>query len=127
MSELHKSSIAGYNRHELRTLITRLLFCYFADNSGIWKHGQLDNLLHNTVPLTAGAILTQLFNVLNTPPDKRPTTLNPSLAQFPYVNGGLFEEQLPAISFNQKLLTKLTKASENVNWSKVSPPILEQC
>lgn len=124
MSELHEElSIAGYNEHELRTLMTRLLFCYFADDSGIWKHGQLDNLLHNTVPLTAGAILTQLFNVLNTPPDKRPTTLDPSLAQFPYVNGGLFEEQLPAISFNQKLLTKLTEASENVDWSKVSPAI----
>lgn len=124
MSDLHDALRAsGYSGHQLRVLMTRLLFCFFADDAQIWPHGQFDRYLRGAPAAYAGPALSQLFYVLNTEPSKREAMLGPSVAIFPYVNGGLFEERLPIPSLSQELLDVLIPASEDIDWSAVSPAV----
>lgn len=124
MSDLHDALRAsGYSGHQLRVLMTRLLFCFFADDAQIWPHGQFDRYLRGAPAAYAGPALSQLFYVLNTEPSKREAMLDPSVAIFPYVNGGLFEERLPIPSLSQELLDVLIPASEDIDWSAVSPAV----
>ncbi len=69
-----------------------------------------------------GALLAQLWDVLNTPIEKRQKTLDDDLAIFPYVNGGLFAEPLPVCSFNTKLRECLLECSR-FYWARISPAI----
>ena len=65
-----------------------------------------------------------LFEVLNTPQDRRSKYLQAELAAFPYTNGGLFEEQIEIPQFTEELkLTLLQKASLDFDWSEISPTI----
>ncbi len=124
MAALHDElRAAGYTGHNLRVLMTRLLFCFFADDARIWPHGKLDTYLRSAPPQFAGAALAQLFEVLNTPPDERSAMLADDLATFPYVNGGLFAENLPITNLNADLLDTLVATSEEVDWSAVSPAV----
>ncbi len=124
MADLHDElRAAGYAGHNLRVLMTRLLFCFFADDARIWAHGKLDAYLRSAPPQFAGAALAQLFEVLNTPPAQRSAMLDEALATFPYVNGGLFAENLPITNLNADLLDALIATSEEVDWSAVSPAV----
>ncbi len=72
--------------------------------------------------------IIELFRILDTPPEKRDPYLkddNPTLAAFPYVNGGLFaNEDIEIPPFTDEIRELiLTKASENFNWSEISPTI----
>ena len=124
MADLHDElRAAGYAGHNLRVLMTRLLFCFFADDARIWAHGKIDAYLSSAPPQFAGAALAQLFEVLNTPPAERSAMLDESLTTFPYVNGGLFAENLPITNLNADLLDALIATSEEVDWSAVSPAV----
>jgi hypothetical protein len=124
MAGLHDElRAAGYSGHNLRVLMTRLLFCFFADDAQIWPHGKFDSYLRATPAALAGPALAQLFDVLNTPVAERSSLLDASLATFPYVNGGLFAEVLPIVSLSQELLDVLIPASEDIDWSAVSPAV----
>lgn len=124
MADLHDElRAAGYTGHALRVLMTRLLFCFFADDARIWAHGKLDAYLRSAPPQFAGAALAQLFEVLNTPLAKRSGMLDPALAAFPYVNGGLFAESLPISNLSPALLEALISTSEDVDWAVVSPAV----
>lgn len=124
MADLHDSlRAAGYEGHALRVLMTRLLFCFFADDARIWAHGKLDGYLRSAPPQFAGPAIAQLFEVLNTPPDKRSTLLPDNLTTFPYVNGGLFAEALPITNLSPELLDLLIATSEEVDWVAVSPAV----
>lgn len=114
---------AGYEGHELRLLMTRLVFCFFANDTGIWPAGAFERYLRS-LPLTfTGAALAQLFQVLNTPVAQRQASLDPALAVFPYVNGGLFADPLPFASFTPELAELLVTTSEDNDWSAVSPAV----
>ncbi len=124
MAELHDAlRAAGYSGHNLRVLMTRLLFCFFADDARIWARGKLDAYLRSAPPAFAGAALAQLFEVLNTPPAERSAMLDESLAVFPYVNGGLFAELIPITNLSAELLDAMIATSEDVDWSSVSPAV----
>lgn len=124
MADLHDSlRAAGYEGHALRVLMTRLLFCFFADDARIWAHGKLDAYLRSAPPQFAGAAIAQLFEVLNTAPDKRSALLPDLLTTFPYINGGLFAEPLPITNLSPDLLDLLIATSEEVDWSAVSPAV----
>lgn len=124
MAGLHDElRAAGYSGHNLRVLMTRLLFCFFADDAQIWPHGKFDAYLRGTPASLAGPALAQLFDVLNTPVGNRSPHLDDALATFPYVNGGLFAEPLPIVSLSQQLLDVLIPASEDIDWSAVSPAV----
>ena len=66
--------------------------------------------------------LDSIFHVLNQPEDKRLKNLDENLAEFPYVNGKLFEEVLSPASFDSKMRSMLLKAS-TLDWGKISPAI----
>jgi hypothetical protein len=69
-----------------------------------------------------GAILQELFVTLNTSRENRPSTLSDSMSGFPYINGGIFAEQLPNFNFNKSMRTALVAATQ-YDWSTISPAI----
>jgi hypothetical protein len=126
MGKLHdRLRESGYEGHDLEVLLVRLLFCLFADDTGIFPTGQFVEWLENrTSPdgTDLGAKLTQLFQVLDTPTERRQRTLDETLAAFPYVNGRLFEERLSIPEFDSTMRTDLLDAA-GLEWSRISPAI----
>jgi hypothetical protein len=127
MGELHDAlEESGYAGHDLERFLVRLLFCLFADDTGIFE--QRDILLDLIEQRTAedgsntGQWIQNLFEVLNTPENNRQQTLDEDLAQFPYVNGDLFAERLPMPAFNTRMRQLLINAC-NFNWEAISPSI----
>ncbi|HET7333841.1 MAG TPA: type IIL restriction-modification enzyme MmeI, partial [Rhizomicrobium sp.] len=117
---------SGYTGHDLERLLVRLVFCFFADDTGIFdpRNMLLDYLQNRTAEdgSDTGSKLMHLFEVLNTPRPERQTTLDEDLDQFPYINGELFAERLRPPSFNSKMRTQLLEACD-FNWSIISPAI----
>ncbi len=118
---------AGFGGHELSVFLIRILFLNFGDDTRMWKYtpdGLFGAYVKNTFPDGSGlgGRLQELFQVLNTPTEKRPTTLSSALSDFPYVNGGLFSEQLPIFSFTPQMREALI-ATTRYDWSNISPAI----
>ena len=113
----------------LNKLCVRLVFCLYAEDAGIFgHHGMFHDYLKgfDTRGLRKG--LVDLFRVLDTKLQDRDPYLkddNPDLAAFPYVNGGLFsDENIEIPPFTDEIRNLLLeKASENFNWSEISPTI----
>ena len=113
----------------LNKLCVRLVFCLYAEDAGIFgHHGMFHDYLKgfDTRGLRKG--LVDLFRVLDTKLQDRDPYLkddNPELAAFPYVNGGLFsDENIEIPPFTDEIRDLLlVKASENINWSEISPTI----
>jgi len=115
----------GYEGHPLEVYLVRLLFVLFADDTGIFEKDIFKEFIDqktNEDGSDLGALLAQFFQVLNTPNEKRLKNLDEHLNQFPYVNGGLFEEFLPIAAFNSKMRAILLEASA-LDWGKISPAI----
>lgn len=118
---------AGYMGHEVSVFLVRVLFLLFGDDTGMWKRtdrGLFEALIEGTSENGSGVggILQELFQALNKRQEDRPSSLPPNIAQFPYVNGGLFSEQLPIFSFTPAMREALGKACQ-YDWSKISPSI----
>lgn len=127
MGQLHDAlKASGYEGHDLERFLVRLVFCLFADDTGIFEPRDIFSALINdrTNPdgSDAGLWVSQLFDVLNTPVEQRQRTLDQDLAQFPYVNGDLFEERLPIPAFNTSMRNLLVAAC-NFSWDAISPAI----
>lgn len=127
MGKLHDQlKAAGYVGHELELLLVRLLFCLFADDTGIFQPLQsFREWIENRTAEDGsdlGAKLTQFFQVLNTPVERRQRTLDEQLAAFPFVNGKLFEERLSIPDFDAAMRTALLDAA-GLDWSRISPAI----
>lgn len=109
----------------LNILCVRLVFCLYAEDAGIF--GRRDMFHDYLAQFDAGFMrmgLVQLFEVLNTPADKRSKYLNATLAAFPYTNGGLFAEEIDIPQFTDELReTLLQHASLDFDWSEISPTI----
>ena len=94
--------------HRTRTerFLVRVLFCLFAQDTGIFERESFRLFIENrTAPdgSDLGEKLARLFEVLNTPPEKRQKNLDETLAAFPYVNGDLFNEHLGFADFNRDM------------------------
>ncbi|MYE91452.1 class I SAM-dependent DNA methyltransferase [Candidatus Poribacteria bacterium] len=117
---------SGYTGHDLEQFLVRIVFCFFADDTGIFEPRDIFlDLLENRTREDGsdlGPFLTQLFQVLNTPVDQRSRNLDEDLDRFPYVNGDLFREQLLIPSFNAEMRQRLIDAG-HFNWSEISPAI----
>ena len=127
MGALHDSlEASGYGGHQLERFLVRLLFCLFADDTGIFQPlGSFEDfIIKNTREdgSDLGPLLMQVFQVLDTPDDRRHTTLDEALAQLPHINGDLFAEILPLPSFSRDMRDKLLFAC-SFDWAKVSPAI----
>ena len=117
---------AGYQGHDLERFLVRIVFCLFADDTGIFEPRDifLDFIETRTREdgSDLGPMLTQLFQILDTPDDKRSLMLDEDLANFPYVNGDLFREPLRIPSFNKAMRERLLEACY-FDWSNISPAI----
>jgi hypothetical protein len=126
MGKLHDAlKAAGYDGHALELLLVRLLFCLFADDTGIFPRQAFHELIAQRTSADGadlGLWVGRLFQVLNTPQDKRQKTLDEQLAELPYVNGKLFEEMLPLADFNASMRGLLLDTSA-LDWSRISPAI----
>ena len=127
VGQLHDAlADAGYTGHDLEQFLVRIVFCFFADDTGIFEPRDIFlDLLENRTQEDGsdlGGWLAQLFQVLNTPVDRRSALLDEDLARFPYVNGDLFREQLLIPSFNPEMRQRLIDAC-HFNWSEISPAI----
>jgi len=127
MGRLHDAlEVANYKGHALEQLLVRLLFCMFADDTGIFQPKDIFlELLQNDTRedgSDTGRILMELFDVLDTPEADRQTGLSGELNAFPYVNGELFAGHLRTPVFDTKMRQQLIDACRH-DWSAVSPAI----
>ena len=108
----------------LNILCVRIVFCLYAEDAGVFLHDQFHDYLVTYEAKDLRRALHDLFEVLNTPPEKRSRYLLDSLKAFPYTNGGLFEEEIEIPQFTEELKqTLLQKASFDFDWSEISPTI----
>ena len=108
----------------LNILCVRIVFCLYAEDSGMFRHDQFHDYLSSYNADDMRNALIRLFEVLNTPSDKRSRYLKADLQAFPYTNGGLFEEEIEIPQFTEELKqTLLQNASLDFDWSEISPTI----
>jgi hypothetical protein len=115
----------GYTGHPLQVFLVRLMFCMFAEDTGIFDRNLFTDYLRQRTSEDGSdlaARLAELFQVLNTSSETRLKNLDEALKEFPYVNGRLFEETLPIAAFDRQMRQALLDCC-GVNWSKVSPAI----
>ncbi len=112
--------------HALNVLCVRLVFCLYAEDAGIFKKEQFYNYLKSFRAENMRVALRELFRVLDTKPENRDRFIEEKLAEFPYVNGSLFQEKegetIPPISEKTAEII-LTHGSLDFDWSEISPTI----
>lgn len=121
----YKDPTAPETLKSLNALCVRLVFCLYAEDAGIFgKRGMFHDYLqaHRAEDRRA---LINLFRVLDQKPESRDCYLDEDLAAFPYVNGGLFaDENIEVPRLGDEIIDLLlTKASEDFDWSAISPTI----
>lgn len=111
--------------HNLNIFFSRLLFCYFAEDTNIFEDNQFSHAVESHTTADGSdldAYLNRLFWVLNTPNDKRGDIPN-YLNAFPYVNGGLFREEITCPKFTSKSRQLLIDSGDSNDWSAINPDI----
>ena len=127
VARLHDAlKASGYDGHDLELFLVRTVFCLFADDTGIFE--PRDIFLQFIEERTAadgadlGPWMARLFQVLNTPSDRRSRALDEDLARFPHVNGELFAEPLRIPDFDAAMRQALLDAGR-FDWTAISPAI----
>ena len=127
IARLHDAlKASGYDGHDLELFLVRTVFCLFADDTGIFE--PRDIFLQFIDERTAadgadlGPWMARLFQVLNTPPNRRSRALDEDLARFPHVNGELFAEPLRIPDFDAAMRQALLDAGQ-FDWTAISPAI----
>jgi type I restriction-modification system DNA methylase subunit len=129
LEQYHIPDIQEKREHKLKSLnalCVRLVFCLYAEDAGIFgSRGMFHDYLENYNVKDCRRALIELFKVLDTPVAERDEYLEENLAQFPYVNGGLFaDENIEIPPFTEEIKELLlTKASEDFDWRDISPTI----
>ena len=125
MRDLHDNlSATGYQDHDRRVWLTRVLFCAFADDTAVWDR----NLFMAYVEQSRqdgsdlGGHLGVLFQILNSPVEDRPEGLDEHLAAFTYINGDIFAEPIPLPYCNEDIRSALLEVCR-FDWSSISPAI----
>ncbi len=126
MARLHdRLKQIGYTGHALEVYLVPLLFCLFAEDTGIFERTQFTEFIEQQTREDGSDLapqLAQLFDVLNTPEAARLRNLDDTLSRFPYINGKLFEERLPFASFDRDMRAALLYCCA-IDWSGISPAI----
>ncbi len=126
MGQLHDAlKHNGYDGHPLEVFLVRILFCLFADDTGIFERDIFVSFLETKTRedgLGFGSQIIELFQILNTDKPDRPRILDQELAAFPYVNGSLFAESIPVPTFDALTRERLLKCAY-FNWQNVSPAV----
>ena len=127
VGKLHDAlNTVGYRGEDLERFLVRIVFCLFADDTGIFDTRDVfcDFIETRTKEdgSDLGALLAQLFQVLDTPESDRTLSLDEDLARFPYINGELFDGPLRIPAFDAAMRRLLLEAC-NFDWSDISPAI----
>ena len=118
-------SESGYSGEDLDRFLVRLVFCLFADNTGIFEPESLLSLLEERTSedgANTGMWLDHLFTTLNAPEAERSHHLDADLRAFPFVDGDLFAERIRTADFDSSLRDALIAAAR-FDWSRISPAI----
>ena len=117
---------AGHHAHELNLFMTRVLFCFYAEDTGIFETPQI---FTNTVTQhtkedgsNVASLLDRLFRIMNIEGDKRTKNSPAADQRFPYVNGSLFESTLDIPTFNRTSRRLLLECGE-LDWTTINPDI----
>ena len=122
--EQYGKNPAEHQLHQLNILCVRLVFCLYAEDADIFDNNAFLNYLSQYPADQLREKLLTLFDVLNTPRDKRSPFLDEKLKAFPWVNGGLFESGIDVPPITEEVRTLLLdKASRQFNWCNISPTI----
>lgn len=114
------------NLHQLNIFLSRLLFCYFAEDTEIFKDKQFSDAIGSHTKQDGSDLsdyLKRLFVVLNQSKQQRPKDLPDYLSDFPYVNGGLFKDDIQVPKFNRKSRQILIECGAELDWSDINPDI----
>jgi hypothetical protein len=125
LGELHDSlETSGYSGHRLERLLVRVLFCLFADDTGIFEPDSFKLLVEESYEdgSDLGPQLDRFFKVLDTPETSRGAKLPDALKALPYVNGNLFAERLDLADFDADTRNALLTACR-FQWAKISPAV----
>lgn len=109
----------------LNQLCVRLVFCLYAEDTGLF--GEKDKFYTYLSTFRTGQFrkgLIELFKVFDTPYEERDRYMDPELASFPYIKGGIFTEDIEIPQFTDEIIDHLlNKASLEVDWSEISPTV----
>lgn len=122
----YKDAASEHSLKSLNMLCVRLVFCFYAEDAGIFgRRSMFHDYLEQYSAKDMRRALIELFKVLDTKAEERDPYLEEDLAAFPYVNGGLFEnENIEIPQFTEEIRQLiLTNASEDFDWSAISPTI----
>ena len=126
VGKLHKAlKDSNYPPEDISPLLTRVVFCLFADDTGIFEKNTLRQYLEENTKEDGsdiGAHLGATFDVLNTPEKERQNTMHETLLALPYVNGGLFAQPVKAV-FGSRDIRETLLECFSFDWSNVSPAI----
>lgn len=114
---------AGHHAHELNLLMTRLLFCFYAEDTGIFDEPQIfTKTLTNTEEdgSDVASMLERLFNVMNLA--ERPRSMSATEKRFPFVNGNLFEESVAIPQFSRTARRQMLECG-SLDWTEINPDI----
>ena len=114
-------------QHEMNHFMARLIFCFFAEDTDIFK-GQ--GLFTRTIEQMSGGdgsnpdeVVREIFRAVNTSPEDREAANIPRWADvFPYVNGGLFSDSMDVPRFSRIARSYLLHIG-NLDWQKINPDI----
>lgn len=126
MGKLHdKLKEVGYSGHDLEVFLVRLLFCLFADDTGIFEKNLFRDYIDEETREDGhdlGFYLAGLFEILDKPVESRAKNIDETLNKFPYVNGSLFSERLAIASFDSEM-RELLLDSTALDWGLISPAV----
>ena len=127
IARLHDAlKASGYDGHDLELFLVRIVFCLFADDTGIFEPRDifLDFIEERTAKdgSDLGPWLMRLFQALDTPPNRRQAKLDEDLARFPHVNGDLFDGAVRIPDFDAEMRQALLDAGQ-FDWTAISPAI----
>jgi hypothetical protein len=126
LGDLHDALKEGnYPPHDLERLLVRILFCFFAEDTGLFDPDEFSDYVVNRTREDGsdlGSQLEQFFTVLDTPKDERQKHLDEALVGLPYVNGNVFSGRLAVAAMNKVMHEALLRCVD-FDWSKVHPGI----
>ncbi len=126
LANIHDELLAfRYPAHDTRVLLVRLLYCLFADDTGVWAHRLFEDFIDVKTDLDGvnlGLRINELFELLDTKEEERLSNLDPTLVEFPFINGSVFTERLRSWTGNPAIRKALLDAC-GFEWSRISPVI----
>lgn len=120
---LKKQYVDDENDVNLNKLCVRLVFCFYAEDANVFDRGKFHDYLKDIPVNKWHRELEDLFRVLNTKTDKRNKYDDPKLNDFPYVNGGLFEEEIVIPNITDEIADIILNTACDFDWSEISPTI----